>query len=351
MQSYLKKDFNERYCVTDVITHCITNNYEETDMGDGNYRLNPCPLSGSTNNAFSLFRDEDTGFETYHLFNLDFGDSIFDQIPQSGTAYDLIRGRYPEDSEIKLMLRMTGQPVNLSLGRKKTGSKQHTPKPLSFLPKEELLRMFEKYAELSELQEIKDYFANRGITDDTREHFMIGGTWRFNDKDVEHLKFDKIATYPCIIGDEVKHFRYRNVETRARWQQRKNSGGYWFYNENAMAQDEVWFVEGEEDVMMVYQEMGIEAVGIAGEFGYKSQRFQKLIKLKNKKIYLWFDHDKNGKKYRKMFINALKFNNEVFVVDFPKEFNDPDDCIRAGAHNQLQFIAADDFVEEPDESE
>ncbi len=114
-----------------------------------------------------------------------------------------------------------------------------------------------------------------------------------------------------------------------------NSGGYWFFNEDAINNnnDTILFVEGEHDVMMIWQWLKIEAVAICGKISESTLRFSKISDLQNKNIHLAFDNDKAGREYTDFFQNMFSANNVVKVVDY--EGKDPDECLKNGGRFEL----------------
>jgi len=97
---------------------------------------------------------------------------------------------------------------------------------------------------------------------------------------------------------------------------------------NDLDNDTILFVEGEHDVMMIWQRLKIEAVAICGKISESTLRFSKIKNLRNKNIYLVFDNDKVGREYTDFFQKMFSESNVVKVVDY--EGKDPDECLKNG---------------------
>ncbi len=102
------------------------------------------------------------------------------------------------------------------------------------------------------------------------------------------MTLKNVYTYPCFIDGVVKHFRYKNKNIT--YSLSNNSGGYWYFNEDAINNnnDTILFVEGEHDVMMIWQILKIEAVEICGKISESTMRFSKIKNLHDKTIHLAF---------------------------------------------------------------
>lgn len=308
-----KNIINQRFSIIDIIKNYITNKFEEKQIGDS-IRLHPCPFTNNEHNSFSLKR-YDNGFEVYYMFNTEFIDKRFKDIPESGTAYDMLKGLFPDLTEIELLFKL--KPGKAQIKYRNT-LKPKQSKKLEFVSQEELNLLQNNYTQqMLDYPECLNYLIDvRKFNLETIDHFKIG---------YDHEK--KVYTYPCIINNQIKHFRYKNKDKA--YHLKNNSGGYWFFNEDTLKDDDIMFVEGEHDVMMIWQECdGFNAVAICGKITDKTSKFQKIKDLKNKRIYLAFDNDEQGKKYTEFFKGYFSQNNEVTILNYKGK--DPDECLKNG---------------------
>ena len=310
---------NSHFSVVDIIRNFVTDDFEEHNIGN-NKRLHPCPLTNNENNSFALKRDEN-GFEVYYMFNSDFYDDRFLSIPISGTAYDLLRGLFPKDNEMELIVKLA-EKNHKSDVKLPVLKKAYNKEPMEFVNQEVLVDLQIKYIQLLKVApHVLDYLIEeRKFEIETITHFGIG---------YDGVK--KVYTYPCFVDGKVKHFRYKNKNIT--YSLPNNSGGYWFFNEDAINNNTILFVEGEHDVMMIWQKLKIEAVAICGKVSEATLRFKKIKDLRNKNIYLAFDNDKAGREYTDFFQNVFSENNIVKVVDY--EGKDPDECLKNGGRFEL----------------
>ena len=314
---------NSHFSVVDIIRNFVTDDFEEHQIGN-NRRLHPCPLTANENNSFALNRDEN-GFEVYYIFNSDFYDDKYSTVPISGTAYDLLRGLYPKDNEMELIFKLAARKhkSDVKLPRFKKAIENV---PMEFVNQDILDDLQVEYVnQIMANPHILDYLIEERKFDiETIEHFGIGYD---NNKNV--------YTYPCFVDGMVKHFRYKNKNIT--YSLSNNSGGYWFFNEDALGldNDTILFVEGEHDVMMIWQKLKIEAVAICGKISESTLRFSKIKGLRNKNIYLAFDNDKAGREYTDFFQHMFSMNNVVKIVDY--EGKDPDECLKNGGKFNLEL--------------
>ncbi len=312
---------NSHFSVVDIIRNFVTDDFEEHHIGN-NRRLHPCPLTANENNSFALNRDEN-GFEVYYMFNSDFYDERHSTVPISGTAYDLLRGLFPKDNEMELIFKLAERKhkSDVRLPRYKKAIEKV---PMEFVNQDTLDDLQIRYiAQLKANPCLLDYLIEEREFDiETIDHFGIG---------YDNAK--NVYTYPCFVDGKVKHFRYKNKNIT--YSLPNNSGGYWFFNEDVINNnnDTILFVEGEHDVMMIWQLLKIEVVAICGKISESTLRFSKISDLHDKTIYLAFDNDKTGREYTDFFQNVFSANNVVKIVEY--EGKDPDECLKNGGEFEL----------------
>lgn len=315
----LKEKVNSRYGVVDIIRTFVTKDFEEIKTGEG-YRLHPCPFTGNERKSFALQRQSD-GFEVYYMFNTDYVDETYDGVPHYGTAYDMMRGLFPDKNEIQILSILVSDVGQLPERKERT----RTPakkKELVFVDPEIIEGLQKSYIEqLNSIETYRRYLEEIcKFETETIDHFMIGCDRKTG-----------VFTYPCVVGGKIKHFRYKlkkNVFNLPH-----NSGGIWMFNEDGLNGEKVILVEGEHDAMMIWQKYRIDAVAVCGEFSNRSERYKKLKKLEDRVVYLAFDNDRTGKRFTALCYEALSGDNKVKVVEYAGK--DPDECIKNG--NEIRF--------------
>jgi hypothetical protein len=303
---------NKRLSVLDVIEKLIPNDYDIREEGSGWMRLNPCPFTGSTKDAFAVHEIEG-GMQMYQLWSSNFLDDRYCDLPEAGTAAHIVQVLF--DNEIDVLKLLQGQQprINTAIEHRQVSEKIKPHQDLWKLSlRHQRYREEVKY-HLKYLREV------RGLTDATIDHFEIG---------YDANKY--IYTYPYIENGRVVHFKFKGKDRV--WNLAENSGGDYLFNSRDLDQDHVLFVEGEHDVCSIWQRYGIEAVGISGNFGEGSAKHKRVIEgSKGKDVWLCFDDDDAGRKYTENFISWLnRVANSVSLIGHTGEGKDPDEWIRSG---------------------
>lgn len=312
-----KNMINRKVNIEQAINRFITDDYEVEVFSDGWKRLNPCPFTSSTKNAFSLIEDEETGFQHYYTFSNNYNSEKYKNLPNSGTAADIVALFIDNNIDFwKFIKEVRGnKTIDYKRGNKNI-SKQIKSKKESIYTQKDLDKIQEKYLSQRTDQNSLYLYEERGYKEETLQHFQIG--W---DED------RKVYTYPSIVDGKIKHFRYKNKNVV--YMLGNNNGGRWMFNEDALKENKVIFVEGEHDAMTIWQEMKAPVVAICGKFGERSEKHKVLKeKLKNKRIYLAFDNDEAGEEYRQYFIEHYSEDNEILTLKY--EGKDPDDALKNG---------------------
>ena len=319
-ENSLKAKINSRYSVIDIIQFFVTTEFEVKKVGKS-FRINPCPFTGNEKNSFALQRYDD-GFEVYYMFSTDFIDEAYEKVPNCGTAYDLVKGLYPQKNEIQILSLLVSHQARAPI-RKETRRFSPKKEELESIDPEIIADLQKSY--IDQLKSSKIYYQyleqNLKFNRETIEHFKIGCDGKRG-----------VFTYPCFLKEELRHIRYKFKDKM--FNLAHNSGGSWFFNEDGLDKDKVVLVEGEHDGIMIWQKYKIDAVALCGEMSAKSARYRKLRKLQGRAIYLAFDNDAAGKKFTRLFSDALSENNTVKVVAY--EGKDPDECIKKGGELKIQ---------------
>jgi len=304
---------NKRFSVLDVIERFFPNDYEQSTESNGWVHYNPCPFTGSTHFAFCIHTD-DSGFQIYQLKSTNFEQDEFDQLPESGTAAHILSVLFKNENELLRLL--IGQDVKIKPPQQK--SRITVKSEVKHLSLEELEKKHFYYRKM--IDGNTDYLTNvRKFSMETIEHFKIG-----------YRSFDDVYTYPYILAGRVRHFKFKNAGKV--FQTKDNSGGDYLFNADALKQDRILFVEGEHDVMMVWQKYKIEAVGLGGNFGMFSEKYNQIVEAcRDKTVSLCFDNDDAGKDYTDDFqLWLANVAKEVIEVGHTGEGKDPDEWIKSG---------------------
>lgn len=304
---------NTRFSVVDVIERFFPNDYEASPECNGWIHYNPCPFTGSNHFAFCVHTDDD-GFQVYQLKSTNFERDEYSELPESGTAAHILSVIFKNENELLKLL--IGQDVKIMPA---SARMQITKKPeKKHISLEELERL--QYYYRKAIQQNIDYLTHvRKFTYETIDHFMIG-----------YRSYDDVFTYPYILDGSIKHFKYKNAGKV--YQMKDNSGGDYLFNADALKQDRILFVEGEHDVMMVWQKYGVEAVGLGGKFGMFSEKYNQIVAAcQDKTVLLCFDDDEAGVDYNDDFHLWLgNVAKKIVDVGHTGEGKDPDEWIKSG---------------------
>lgn len=304
---------NKRFSVMDVIERFFPNDYQASPESNGWVHYNPCPFTGSSHFAFCVHTDG-AGFQIYQLKSTNFEKEEYEQLPDSGTAAHILSVLFKNENELLKLL--IGQEVKIKPSRQilRTATKPEK----KHQPPEELEKL--QYYYRKGIEHNTDYLTQvRKFSLETIKHFKIG-----------YRSVDDVYTYPYILDGCVKHFKYKNAGKV--FQMKDNSGGDYLFNADGLKQDRILFVEGEHDVMMVWQKYRIEAVGLGGNFGMFSEKYNQIVEAcQDKTVLLCFDDDDAGKDYTDNFeLWLANVAKEVIEVGHTGEGKDPDEWIKSG---------------------
>jgi 5S rRNA maturation endonuclease (ribonuclease M5) len=306
MDESIKVQINKRFTVIDVVKLLVTEDFEEISV-NGFTRLKPCPFTDSQKLSFSC------GERSYTAFSENWNNSLWDGLPAKGTPADIVRHALPDFSDGQLLEWMMSKTKKMTVKTLKQNvvvEKQHiSPEILEAMQEEFLYDM---------TRARKDWLMRqRGYSRATIEHFQIG----FN-------SVVNMYSYPFFVDGKLVHFKYKKAPNTS--QLGNNSGGDYFFNEDALNADVVILVEGEHDVMQLFNRYNAEALGMSGNFFKGSERWKKLEQLKGKTVVLMLDEDDAGKKYESNFKTLLKDNNRVLILPHTGKGKDADEWIRTG---------------------
>lgn len=197
------------------------------------------------------------------------------------------------------------------------------------------------------LEDIKDYIAERGLSLDTAYKYKLGYFPNWTNPD---YRGKGKVTPRLIIPTSETSYTARNLEKNIDKTERyKHIGGTHIFNETALyGEGKTCFItEGEIDALSVI-ECGFNCIGL----GSASNTNLLTRTLKNrpseKDFIIYFDNDDTGKRDSEKVFNALKeLGYRVSNITGKEEsYNDANDYLRAFRESLKQFLQ--DAVEEAD---
>ena len=310
-----KDSINKRISIHMVLDDVLKLNYNETNTGDF-IRINPSPISGKCNNSFSIGKYE-SGIEFYTLFSSKIDYEEFKNLPEKGTAADIIACICKDFESVHQLLR---NHKLMKLNRVEREIKE------SKIDEKKLNDLFKKSLDNMNLKRFEYYKSIRHFEDSTISHFKIGfkNAIKIDDNWFNYYSF------PFFNSDGLQHIKYKLIEQNAPKhlktnQIKNNSGGDYFFNEVDLDKKNIIICEGEHDCMRIWewlkdkQDFGV--VAISGQPSLK-----KIRKLKDDKNYiLAFDNDDAGEKYLQKF--KILFPKAKVMTGLGK---DPDEWILNG---------------------
>ena len=167
--------------------------------------------------------------------------------------------------------------------------------------------------------------------------------------------------YPQTVSDDVVFFTIKTPDSKKNYQVKKMYArkDWLCFNQDVLSDPAkpLWIVEGENDLLSVADKGKYKwVVGTNGN--YNATSLSEWIKenCRGKKYYLCFDNDDAGKKYEKLFGDAISFGEgTASIINLPEEVNDIDDYLRGvddpeNALKDLMLSSAEyEFIDDPDE--
>ena len=332
-----RDSINRKWTVRQVVDTFITTNYDETQSG-GFTRLNPCPLTDSDQNAFSIKIGLD-GYEHFTCFSNSWNSDIWNDLPEvngyvSGTAGDLLACLSNDQTD--LLSKMNGQ-------NRVTIQKKVPTKVVKMVQDPEIIQEdFELYISNMGVKLINwipamDYYCNERFFDPkTVRHFNIGYQGAVKDDDEWFHRF----VFPFYVGKQIVHMKYKIIEKSYLGdyktnQVKNNSGGDYLFNENDLQKEVVFICEGEHDAMRIWERYCSkhQHIGVVALSGNANTLKWNKVKEAGKvgKYIIAFDNDDAGMKYtlHAKLLLGLFIKSEIVYMG---EDKDPDDAMRCGRY-------------------
>lgn len=319
---------NRYWTIYQVLDELLKHDYEKVKTGNF-CRIVPCPVTDSEQNAFSIWEDN-KGIQHYKAWSTNYCDPIWDELPETGTAADLIACLAKDQTEIvKICRRHDIQPISFGHRAPTKNEKQH--KTCS-----ELEAIFDEWEWKMKTERINwipalQYFCDtRFFKEATVKHFNIGYKGPTCENDNWYHRF----SYPFYLDGRLQHIKYKIIEkeydgTFKTSQEGNNSGGDYFFNEQDLYDKEkIILCEGEHDAMRIWESITRHSTnyGVVATSGNISELKWKKLKESNRSFILAFDNDEAGKKYeQKSILQNLKIIGYLRSTD--PTLKDPDEWL------------------------
>ena len=170
----------------------------------------------------------------------------------------------------------------------------------------------------------RQYFYDRGLTDETIDMFKLGFYNNFN-------------TIPVYMDGTFRNFQLRKDNPKTIRPYYRGTGALLFNSDIIRLTKTLYYVEGPVDAMIMVQNGFPTVSGTAGGT-FKNEWFSKFVNVE--KIYLLFDNDKAGVDEAKRLGKVLGFGRcKMYTFsDFGDKGYDPVDFFRDGTAAELDDI-------------
>lgn len=349
---------SEKTDIVSIITHYTGAAMKK--VGSDTYRLNPCPLPGCTaNDAFSVSPKKGT----YHCFSCNRSGNLFHFVKEVKRLGDnwgevikevaQICGIAPSQLPGSQNGRANGappKPKDPAIETRKeifTAAAQwyhqnllDTPKALEILQKER------KYSR----EFLEKDFPLIGYTGNSRGGLLKALRERWNDEQLLASglisKSDKDGSiyeqfgpqyfvFFHLVNGQVCDFSLKDAFKKTRKEKRVDYrlhsefriGNCFAFNQDDLHQDEIIFVEGQNDVAQIKRVM--PNIGVVADKNFTNDDIYRKL-LKNKKmVYLWFDPDKQGDIYTRKVFDKFWGDFPLMVIPAEAGEGDPDEYLRS----------------------
>lgn len=311
-----KDSINKRLSIYNILDNILKLDYKEVNTGNF-IRINPSPISGKNNNSFSIGKYS-SGIEFYTLFSSSSDYNEFKDLPEKGTAADILSCICKDYEEVHQLIR---KGKFLKLEKVERVVKEYK------IDREELRDLYQESLDKMDFKRFKYYKSIRHFEDATISHFKIGfkNAIKIDDEWFNYYSF------PFFNEDGLQHIKYKLIEKNAPKdyktnQLSNNSGGDYFFNEVDLNKEIIIICEGEHDAMRIWERFTKDKpnYGVIAVSGKPSIR--KLKKLpKDKEYILAFDDDEAGEEYTQKF--KILFPDAKIMTGIGK---DPDEWFIQG---------------------
>ena len=147
--------------------------------------------------------------------------------------------------------------------------------------------------------------------------------------------------YPHFAGNRVLHFTLKDPAKVNKWQlKRAGADPAWLcYGQDALAEDSLWLLEGEDDRLTVLEHGGVKNVAaLIGNTNTPYMLDWLGKNAKGKTFYLCFDPDDAGKKYLAKFGTAIvNSGGTAYAIDL-SPYNDDIDAVLRAAEDPVRVV-------------
>ncbi len=151
-------------------------------------------------------------------------------------------------------------------------------------------------------------------------------------------------TTPILFNGNVYNIKSKDYnpmkeERKDQWIPFKSSGNNYTLTMNAdcvMDENEIYIVEGENDVMALWENGKKNVIGVMGQLKNNQVKWLRDLQV-NKNFVLAFDNDTAGKKYADKLVEVFnKRENKIFKLEY--EGTDPDECFTHGDKKSKKIL-------------
>lgn len=168
------------------------------------------------------------------------------------------------------------------------------------------------------------YLAGRGVPPAAVDSFRLG---LVHDAPPEHRRYEGMLSIPIIKRGVVQGMRFRCIREECKVNTREEchdehpkfrsvpGARTWLYGTDAMLNptDELDVAEGEPDAWILSGVLGLSVVSIPGVDTWKANPWWALLFEGHRRIRLWADPDKAGRRLADQFVRDV--GQKVMVVD------------------------------------
>ncbi len=343
--------------IMDIMGHYTNTAFN--NLNSKELRTNPCPLCGH-NDCFTVYLEDNR----YHCFSCKSNGDIFNfvaNLKRIDTAAALHEIAAITRIPLTKPGQLNGQPADKSLElRKQIFNDAAAFYRAQLLKDAKVLKILQE-----ERQYSKDFLAQApiGYTGNrsnllkthlskkySRENLLKSGL--FSEKDDQWFDFfgSQYLVFFHLDGNQVSDFSLKDAFKKKRKEPRKEYrlraehriGDVCYFNQNGLSGSEVILVEGENDVLQLWNlhrgakdgQQKLSRENPVGAKAFSDEKRLQLLrkKLKGKTIYLAFDNDDAGLAYAQKAFEALWENCSLKVLHWePDAGKDIDEYLRRSA--------------------
>lgn len=311
-----------------------------TKAGEGTYRANPCPICGHRD-CFTIYERN----QTFHCFSgqCKSGDIIHLEKYVNGLGTNLEAARSLAQ-KFQITTQLDCKKMNVLSENRIKGDAVNAPPPP---PNARLIALRNLMADYFHSQLLRSPGALNYLLDIRKhsmsvlQHFKIGvsggnliahvtgkgyavtdleaiGLIRKNDRGYSHIIPSGWYVYPHTMADDVLFFTIKDPAKNHKFQVKKQfaSPGWLCMNQDALNQRSIIIVEGENDLLSVYDKAKQQnVIATIGNFNTSNILAYLRSHSADKSFYLCFDNDDAGRRYTKKYTEAIiEGGGKVHVV-------------------------------------